>query len=131
MAFLSRAWPANDALLTELFEIRREHAHLLGYADWAEYDAEVKMIKHGTAIPEFIPAGSPTPRWRERDRQVVLDRMRQDYPDAETIDASDLAYYAEAVSVGSSTSTPSRCARTSTSRRCGAACSAMQGGCSG
>jgi thimet oligopeptidase len=98
MEFLNRAWPANDALLTELFEIRREHAGLLGYPDWAEYDAEVKMIKHGTAIPEFIDRiADAALESGQRDRQVVLDRMRQDYPDAETIDASDLAFYAEAV----------------------------------
>ncbi|MEP6650402.1 MAG: M3 family metallopeptidase, partial [Lapillicoccus sp.] len=98
MAFLNRAWPANDALLRELFEIRREHAGILGYPDWAEYDAEVKMIKHGTAIPEFIDRIAVAALASgERDRQIVLDRMRQDFPDAETIDASDLAFYAEAV----------------------------------
>jgi thimet oligopeptidase len=98
MEFLNRAWPANDALLTELFELRREHAHLLGYRDWADYDAEVKMIKHGSSIPEFIERiADAALASGERDRQVVLDRMRQDFPDAETIDASDLAYYAEAV----------------------------------
>ena len=98
MEFLNRAWPANDALLTELFELRREHAHLLGYRDWADYDAEVKMIKQGAAIPEFIDRiAAAALESGERDRQVVLDRMRQDFPDAETIDASDLAYYAEAV----------------------------------
>ena len=98
MEFLNRAWPANDALLTELFEIRREHAHLLGYRDWADYDAEVKMIKEGAAIPEFIDRIAVAAlESGERDRNVVLDRMRQDYPDAETIDASDLAFYAEAV----------------------------------
>ena len=98
VAFLNRAWPANDALLKELFEIRREHAGLLGYASWAEYDAEVKMIKTGGAIPQFIDriaAAAAEPG--QRDRQVVLDRLRQDYPDAETIDGTDLAYYAEAV----------------------------------
>ena len=98
MEFLNRAWPANDALLTELLEIRREHAGILGYPDWAEYDAEVKMIKHGAAIPQFIDRiADAALQSGERDRQVVLDRMRQDYPDAETIDASDLAFYAEAV----------------------------------
>ena len=51
MEFLNRAWPANDALLKELFELRREHAHLLGYRDWADYDAEVKMIKEGAGDP--------------------------------------------------------------------------------
>ncbi|MEP6631085.1 MAG: M3 family metallopeptidase, partial [Lapillicoccus sp.] len=98
LAFLNRAWPVNDALLHELFEIRREHAQLLGYADWAEYDAEVKMIKHGSAIPEFIDRiADAALSSGQRDRQVVLDRLRVDHPDAETIDGTDLAFYAEAV----------------------------------
>ncbi len=98
MAFLNRAYPVNDPLLHELFEIRREHAQLLGYADWAEYDAEVKMIKHGSAIPEFIDRiAAAALASGQRDRQVVLDRLRVDHPEAETIDGTDLAFYAEAV----------------------------------
>jgi len=98
MAFLNRAFPVNDALLHELFEIRLEHAELLGYADWAEYDAEVKMIKHGTAIPEFIDRiADAALASGQGDRQIVLDRLRQDHPDAPTIDGADLAFYAEAV----------------------------------
>ena len=99
MEFLNRAWPANDALLKELFEIRREHAHLLGYADWADYDAEVKMIKARAPRSRSSSTGSPWPRpsaWGARPAWS-LDRMRQDHPDAETIDASDLLFYAEAV----------------------------------
>jgi thimet oligopeptidase len=98
LAFLNRAYPANEALLHELFGIRREHAQLLGYADWAEYDAEVKMIKRGTAIPEFIDRiAAAALASGERDRQVVLNRLRQDHPEATTIDSTDLAFYAEAV----------------------------------
>jgi thimet oligopeptidase len=37
--FLNRAWPANDALLAELLDLRAEQAQLLGYADWAGFDA--------------------------------------------------------------------------------------------
>src|SRR5699024_11032974 len=40
--FLNRAWPENDEVLRELFALRREHAELVGYENWADYDAEVK-----------------------------------------------------------------------------------------
>src|SRR3954471_7574851 len=53
-AFLARAWPANDAVLRELLELRARRAHLLGYKGWADYDAEVKMIGSGAAIAEFL-----------------------------------------------------------------------------
>jgi thimet oligopeptidase len=98
MAFLTIAWPDNDARLQEIFSIRAELADLLGYADWAEYDAEVKMIGRGSAIPEFIDKVAEAAQESGlRDRQVLLDRLRDDVPEAETIDGVDLAYYAEVV----------------------------------
>ena len=99
MAFLTVGWPANDALLHELFELRHELAQLLGYATWADYDAEVKMIKEGGAIPVFIEKiADAALASGQRDREVVLARMRTDVPDATTIDSADLAYYANVVS---------------------------------
>jgi len=98
VTFLNRAYPANDVLLKELFEIRREHASILGYANWADYDAEVKMIKDGDAIPTFIDKiAAAALESGQRDRDVVLARLRQDVPGASTIDGADLMFYAEAV----------------------------------
>lgn len=98
IAFLNRAWPANDTLLTELFENRREHAALLGYSDWAAYDAEVKMIKEGSAIPAFIDRiAAAALESGQIDREVLLGRMRRAVPDARTIDAADVSFYSEVV----------------------------------
>lgn len=98
VADLNRGWPVNDALLHRLFALRAEYASLLGYPDWAEYEAEDKMIASGRAIGEFIDQISelalPS---AQRDRDVLLARLRQDRPDAEQIDAADAAYYAELV----------------------------------
>jgi thimet oligopeptidase len=97
-AFLNRAWPQSETLLDELFRLRHERANLVGYATWADFDADVKMIKKGAAIPEFIdriaeaaaePAG--------RDLEVLLARFRQDVPDAEVITTADATYYEELV----------------------------------
>lgn len=92
--YLNRAWPANDALLHELLELRREHAQLLGYADWPSFDAEVKMIGKGAAIPEFIDriteAADESGR---RDLQVLLDRIRADHPDVEHVTTIDRLFY--------------------------------------
>ncbi len=99
MAFLTVAWPANDPLLHELFDLRHELAQLLGYRTWADYDAEVKMIKQGSAIPVFIDKiADAALESGQRDREVVLARMRVDVPDAQTIDVADLAYYSNLVS---------------------------------
>ncbi|WOP19414.1 M3 family metallopeptidase [Raineyella sp. LH-20] len=98
LEFLNRGWPDNDAVLRELFAVRREVADLLGYADWPDYASEVMMIGDGDAIPAFIDriadlALEPG----RRDRAVLLERLRCDVPEADTIDVADSAYYAELV----------------------------------
>ena len=97
-AFLNRAWPANDALLKELLRLRDEHAKILGYADWPSYDVEVKMIKQGPAILEFIDRiTAAAEESARRDYDMLLDRLRADVPDATSVDSTDKAYYAEVI----------------------------------
>ncbi len=96
--FLTIGWPANDRVLQDLFAVRREHASLLGYDTWADYDAEVKMIGKGSAIGEFVDRITElSTESAERDKGVLLERMRQDVPDATDIDGADVFYYAELV----------------------------------
>lgn len=95
---LTVAWPANEAVLQRLFAVRREIAALLGYATWADYDAEVKMIGTGQAIGDFVERITAlTAASADRDKQVLLDRLRRDRPDATDIDSPDVTYYAELV----------------------------------
>ena len=96
--FRNRAWPENDGVLEELLTLRAEQARLLGYADWPSYDAEVKMIGKGSAIPEFIDriadaAEAPG----RRDVAVLLARLQQDHPDATAVDGRDGSFYAEVI----------------------------------
>ncbi|GAW49809.1 MULTISPECIES: M3 family metallopeptidase [unclassified Nocardioides] len=98
VAFLERGWPQNESLLGEMFALRHELANLVGYADFASYDADVKMIGKGPAIPEFIDriaeaADAPM----RRDLESLLARYRQDVPDATEIDTADSLYYEELV----------------------------------
>ena len=96
--FRNRAWPENDAVLAELLKLRDEHAKLLGYADWPSYDAEVKMIGKGDAIPEFIDRISDAAEEPgKRDITVLLARLQQDHPEVETIDGRDGSFYAEVI----------------------------------
>jgi thimet oligopeptidase len=96
--FLNRAWPENDALLLELLGLRDEHARLLGYADWPSFDAEVKMIGKGDAIPDFIERISEVAEESaRRDYEVLLARLRQDHPDAISVDSTDKSYYGELI----------------------------------
>jgi thimet oligopeptidase len=98
VAFLERGWPQNDALLKEMFALRHELANLVGYADWASYDADVKMIGKGPAIPEFIDRiteAAEVPM--RRDLDLLLERYRRDVPDATAIDTADSLHYEELV----------------------------------
>ena len=97
-AFLNRAWPANDALLEEQLKLRDEHARILGYPDWPSYDAEVKMIGQGAAIPDFVDRiAAAAEKSARRDYDVLLDRLRQDHPDATGVDSTDKSYYIEVI----------------------------------
>jgi len=96
--FLNRAWPENDALLKELLELRAEHAKILGYDGWPSYDAEVKMIGKGSAIPEFIDRITEvSEEAARRDYAVLLARLQQDHPEVTTVDSTDKAFYSEVV----------------------------------
>ncbi|MEX0427810.1 M3 family metallopeptidase [Nocardioides sp. DS6] len=98
VASLERGWPHNEPVLREMFALRHELATLVGYPDWASYDAEVKMIGSGEAIPAFIDkiaAAAEAPM--KRDLDVLLTRYRQDVPGAAAITAADSLYYEELV----------------------------------
>ena len=97
-AFLDQGWPQNDALLKEMFDLRHELAGLVGYDDWASYDAEVKMIGSGPAIPEFIDRiADAAEKPMRRDLEVLVERLQRDVPGAEALDATNSAYYEELV----------------------------------
>jgi thimet oligopeptidase len=98
VAFLSRGWPANDAVLHEMVALRAEKARILGFASWPDFDADIKMIGSGAAIAEFIErisdAAAPA---AERDRDLLVARQRQDDPGADRFDAAESSYYSELV----------------------------------
>lgn len=96
--FESRGWPANDAVLHEILDLRNEKARLLGFDSWPDYDADVKMIGSGHAIAEFIQRiSSAAEKAGRRDLDTLLARRREDAPAATGIDRSELGYYTELV----------------------------------
>ena len=123
--YLNRAWPENDALLHELLELRREHARLLGYDGWPSYDAEVKMIGKGAAIPEFVDRITDVSTTAaRRDFDVLLARLQQDHPEVSSRrQRRQGCSTPRCCAASGSTWTPSRSGPTSTSRRCGPGCS--------
>lgn len=95
-AYNDRGWPANDALLHELLDLRAEQANLLGYASWPDFDAEVKMIGTGDAIGDFIERIAALSADRAAaDLEALLVRARQDDPAFTEITTADADYYGE------------------------------------
>ncbi len=94
--FFNLGWPENDAVLGDLLRLRREKAQLVGYADWPDFDAEIKMIGKGGAIAEFIEkvAGDADEAAR-RELAVLVARGADD--GITEIDVSNWRYCFEAV----------------------------------
>ena len=98
VAGLERGWPHNDEVLKEMFALRHELATLVGYDGWPAFDAAVKMIGEGPAIPEFIDKIAAAADGRmKRDLEVLLDRYVQDVPEASAVSSADALYYEELV----------------------------------
>ena len=124
-AALNRGWPANDAVLKEILDLRHEQAQLLGYADWPDYDAEVKMIGSGKAILEFVDqatadaADAGAARLRRAARARPPGRPGQGVAE-HALTATTSRRWSGA---RATRSTRSACGRTSTSPRCVRDCS--------
>lgn len=84
--FRQRAYPANKDTLLDLVRKRHELAQLLGYANYAEYVTEDKMIQSPTNAQQFIDRvfALATPR-AQAEYQVLLKRLQQDTPAATVV----------------------------------------------
>jgi thimet oligopeptidase len=94
VAFKARGGEKNEAILQQILALRAEKASLLGYASWADYVTEDKMMKSGANAAAFIDrvAGIATKR-AERDYQELLARKRKDDPGAERVEDHEKVYY--------------------------------------
>lgn len=96
LEYFNLAWPENDAVLGDLLALRRDKARLLGYDDWADFDAEVKMIGKGSAIIEFVDrVAADALEAGTRDLAVLAERGARE--GIERIDVSNWRYCYEAV----------------------------------
>ena len=91
--FRQRAYPANVDVLRHLLERRHELATLLGYANWAAYVTEDKMIGTEAAAADFVAriTGASTDR-AGRDYQELLERRRLDDPTVSAVMPWETAY---------------------------------------
>jgi thimet oligopeptidase len=97
-AFSNRASPKNLEVLSQVLQKRHELAQLLGYASWAAYSMENKMIKTPAAAHQFVDEIARVSQQRAQDDyQLLLKRLQKDEPRAKTVPAWDVSYLKERV----------------------------------
>ena len=98
LANSNRGYPDNDEILRKLLAARREMATLLGFANWADYVTEDKMIRSGQNAQDFIDKIARVAEKRARaDLAALLARKQKDEPGATEVFDYERAYYEELV----------------------------------
>jgi thimet oligopeptidase len=96
LAYQTRAYPKNQEVLTNLLKTRYEIATLLGYSNWADYNAADKMILRGQNIGDFIKSVNDAARpLAEREFQMLLAEKRKTAPSAKEIWDYESGYVSE------------------------------------
>jgi thimet oligopeptidase len=92
--------PANSDVLSRLLTKRYELASTLGYANWADYTTENKMIGSGRAASEFVERITAAAGGRSvKELARVLARERRDIPTAKQVAPWDYGYYSDRVKI--------------------------------
>ncbi|MEE2902378.1 MAG: M3 family metallopeptidase [Myxococcota bacterium] len=92
--FLSRGFPENVQTLRDILTLRKEYAELLGFENWADYNATDKMAKTGATIATFIEDIAEIAKPKSTDDVAqILKRKKADVPDAEHVELWDRFFY--------------------------------------
>lgn len=96
--FNNVGYPANKPVIEQLIAVRAELARLLSHRTWADYDTADRMAGSAKAaasfIDQIIAASAPK---AAKETAMLLERKRQDHPDAATLNAWERRYYTELV----------------------------------
>jgi thimet oligopeptidase len=96
VAFARRGWPANGLVLDSLLRTREAMAQLLGYPNWASYQAEIQMAGSADSIRAFLERVDQASRpARERLIARYLARLRKEDLTVSTLDGGDATYVGE------------------------------------
>ena len=98
LAFLTRAYPKNQEVLTNLLKTRYEIASLLGFSNWADYNAADKMMAKGHNIGDFIQQVDDASRpLAKREFEMLLAEKQKTNPGAKEIWDYERSYLSELV----------------------------------
>jgi len=98
LAFNTRAYPKNQEVLTSLMMTRYEIATLLGYSNWADYNAADKMMEKGGKTADFIKAVNDASRpLARREFEMLIAEKHKTDPNATEIWDYERGYLSELV----------------------------------
>jgi thimet oligopeptidase len=93
---MNRAYPENSAVIERLLALRNEFARTLGYASYAEYAIEDKMMRTPRAARDFLDrVGRLLEAPTRADLERLLARKRWDLPDADRLDPWDTQFFGQ------------------------------------
>ena len=95
---MNRAYPQNKEVLEQLMAIRFELAQLIGFKNHAELVTADKMVGSPERAASFLEElKGYTVEANDRDYNILLERLRQDQPDAERVEPWQRAFITEKV----------------------------------
>ena len=94
----NRAYPQNKEVLEQLMASRFELAQLIGFKNHAELVTADKMVGSPERVAGFLEElKGYTVEANDRDYNILLERLRQDQPDAERVESWQASYITEKV----------------------------------
>jgi thimet oligopeptidase len=91
------AAPENIAVLDRILRVRADIARILGYRNWAAYDAQVRMAGDEKAVSAFIDRIVDAARPRTTRELAELARLKQQERPGSRLNPWDRLYYSELV----------------------------------
>jgi thimet oligopeptidase len=96
LAYHTRAYPQNEALLLDLLKTRQELATILGYKSWADLATADQMMQSADKMQSFLDELEAASReGAEREYAMVCEFAKQQQPDLQQIDLAGRGYWFE------------------------------------
>ena len=98
LQYNQRGYPQNEPVLRKLIELRYELAQQIGFNNFAELVTADKMSGSPERVREFLDElNSYTKDVQDREYEILLERLREDIPDAERLESWQRSYISSKV----------------------------------
>ena len=96
LAYNTRAYPANKAILEDLLKTRQEIAGVLGFRSWADLATADQMMKSAANVREFLQKLDEASRdGARREHEMILEFARGIQPELKEIDVTSRGFWYE------------------------------------